>query len=100
MAKTFAQRVKQEGAAAPVRQGLGEMPLTLWVIVAGVILYLYIRRANLGIDTHPGEGRAVTVKPSVTLPGPPVLPPVTFEPPGHVPIIPLPGQGGGGVIFQ
>ncbi len=56
-------RVATEGGAAVVRQGLGEMPLTLWLIVAAVILYLYIRRANLGIDLHPSEGKSVTIKP-------------------------------------
>lgn len=44
-----------------MKGGLGNMPLTLWVLVAGIILYLYIRRANLGIDTHPGE--VVTIHP-------------------------------------
>jgi len=67
-----------------MRGGLGQMPLTLFVLVAAVVLYLYIRRSNLGIDTHPGEGKTVTVKPpppSVLIPrsrggAPPVLPPV------------------------
>lgn len=72
-----------------MKGGLGHMPLTLWVIVAAVILYLYIRRANLGIDRHPGE--------QVTLPArtPPVLPsvPGTFAPP------PLAGQPGGPSII-
>lgn len=46
-----------------MKGGLGNMPLTLFVLVAGVILYLHVRRASLGIDTHPGEGKSVTVKP-------------------------------------
>lgn len=61
--KTVYQRVVTEGGAPVARQGLGEMPLTLWVLVAGVILYLYIRRASLGIDTHPGEGKPVLIGP-------------------------------------
>lgn len=60
------------------RGGLGEMPLTLWLLVSGVVIYLYIRRSNLGIDTHPGEGRPVPVKPApptVAVPGaPPAAP--------------------------
>ena len=77
-----------------MKGGLGQMPLTLWVIVAAVILYLYIRRANVGIDLHPGEAQAAPAnRPSVTLP--PVLPPVpgTFAPP------PLAGQPGGPSII-
>lgn len=53
-----------------MKGGLGNMPLTLWVVVAAVVLYLYIRRANLGIDTHPGEAAAAPVRapqPTVTL---------------------------------
>ena len=38
-----------------MKGGLGQMPLTLFVIVAAVVVYLYIRRAHLGIDRHPGE---------------------------------------------
>ena len=55
------------------RSGLGNMPLTLWLLVAGVVTYLYIRRSNLGIDTHPGEGKPVPVRPApptVVIPGP------------------------------
>ncbi len=51
-----------------MKGGLGQMPLTLFIIVAAIVLYFYIRRAHLGIDKHPGE--QVTVKPSV-----PILPP-------------------------
>ena len=81
-----------------MKGGLGEMPLTLWVLVAAVILYLYLRRANLGIDTHPGE--AVTVAPRRQ---PPIPPPVPY---GFIPpdtrgltIIPVPaGPTGGGLL--
>ena len=82
------QRVVSEGGTSVVKQGLGEMPLTLWVIVAAVILYLYIRRANVGIDLHPGEKVQAPLfapQPRVELRGtvPPVLPhvPGTFGPP-------------------
>ena len=95
---TAYRRVVTEGGGTVARQGLGEMPLTLWVLVAAVILYLYLRRANLGIDTHPGE--AVTVRPQRS---PPVLPPVPggFLPPDTrgLTIIPVPsGPAGGGLL--
>ena len=54
-----------------MKGGLGQMPLTLFTIVAAVVVYLYIRRAHLGIDQHPGE--KVTLKPGRGKP--PVLPP-------------------------
>jgi hypothetical protein len=73
----FSQRVREEGGATAVRQGLGEMPLTLFLIVAGVVLWLYIRRASLGIDKHPGEARSVPVRATKA---PPVLPLVTLQP--------------------
>jgi hypothetical protein len=81
-----------------MKGGLGEMPLTLWVLVAAVVLYLYLRRAHLGIDTHPGE--AVTVAPRRS---PPVLPAVagTFLPPDTrgLTIIPVPtGPAGRGLL--
>lgn len=41
-----------------MKGGLGAMPLTLFVIVAAVILFLYLRRAHAGIDLHPGEKAA------------------------------------------
>lgn len=51
-------------------QKIADMPLTTYLIVAGIILYLYIRRANLGIDKHPGERvRAAPQRPAkVTIP--------------------------------
>jgi hypothetical protein len=60
------------------------MPLTLFLAVAGVILWLYVRRANLGIDQHPGEKVAIVPRkgPSVTLQ------------PRQGPISILPPQGG------
>lgn len=70
--------------------GLGNMPLTLWLIVAAIVLYLYIRRANLGIDLHPGEAvRVQPRKPSVFIG--PIQPPAPFTFPNP----PLPGQPGG-----
>lgn len=97
-----------------MKTGLGNMPLTLFVIVAGIILFLYIRRANLGIDTHPGEGKSVMVqpnRPAVLIPrsqggSPPVLPPIPDwvakqfpVPPQPAPAIqPMPGISGGGVM--
>lgn len=84
--RPIVQRVKEEGGATVARQGLGEMPLTLWVIVAGIILFLYIRRAHLGIDTHPGE--RVQVKPKQ---------PSVFIGPLRPPELPAPGQRGLGL---
>lgn len=95
-----------------MKGGLGNMPLTLWVIVAAVILYLYLRRANLGIDTHPGEGKSVTIpRPTVLIPrsqgdSPPVLPPIPdwvakqfpVTPQPAPSIQPMPGTSGGGVM--
>lgn len=68
-----------------MKGGLGNMPLTLFIIVAGIVLYFYIRRANLGIDTHPAEGRPVPVGPRSG--GPPVLPPIGPN------FLPSPGPG-------
>lgn len=68
-----------------MKGGLGNMPLTLFVIVAGIILFLYIRRAHLGIDTHPGERVQVKPRaPSVFIG--PIAPDRPFS---------LPGGGGG-----
>jgi hypothetical protein len=86
---SFSQRVREEGGATVVRQGLGEMPLTLFLLVAGVVVWLYIRRAYLGIDTHPGEGRSVPVRPRS---GPPVLPPI-FLPQSKPPPLQTPKGG-------
>ena len=85
------QRVLKEGGGPVAKEGLGEMPLTLFVIVAGVVLYLHIRRANLGIDTHPGEtvqtGKPTV--PTVSIPysqgGKPSAPPPVLEMPGSAP---------------
>lgn len=68
-----------------MKGGLGQMPLTLWLLVAAIVLYFYLRRANLGIDTHPGEGSGVTVRPktpSVFI-GP--RPPLSAVPPQAIP---------------
>lgn len=58
--------------------GLGNMPLTLFILVASVVVYLHIRRANLGIDLAPREQPAMEPSPAVFPPtvliGPP--PPV------------------------
>ncbi len=64
-----------------MKGGLGNMPLTLYLVVAGVVLWLYIRRSSLGIDQHPGEKVAIAPKrPTVTIQPrqglPPILPPV------------------------
>lgn len=63
------------------RSGLGNMPLTLFVIVAGVVMYLYLRRSHAGIDLAPSEQTTVTLpapQPSVSLP--PVLPQIPGTP--------------------
>jgi hypothetical protein len=68
-ATTVYQRVEEKGAGGA---GLGQMPLTLWVITAGVVLYLYVRRASLGLDKHPAEkprpAMRATAPATVTLP--------------------------------
>lgn len=64
--RTLYQKVEAEGVRGAAEGGLGKMPLTLWVIVAAVVLYLYIRRARLGIDQHPGE----KPKPAYVTPAP------------------------------
>ena len=72
-AKGFAEQVRTQGGAETVRQDLGEMPLTLWLLVSGVVVALYLSRAARA------PAKAATKKqPTVTLPtgGPPVLPPV------------------------
>jgi hypothetical protein len=69
------------------RPGLGEMPLTLWVIVAAVILYLYLRRAG----AHLPQAITGAPAPTVTLPaysGPPVLPQVPGTPGPPVQFLP------------
>lgn len=71
-----------------MKGGLGQMPLTLFVVVAGIILYLHVRRANLGIDKAPSEGApAAAPAPTVRIPysaggAPPVLQPVPGTPAG------------------
>ena len=74
---TVYQKLENGGAQAAAEGGLGRMPLTLWVIVAGVVLYLYIRRAHLGIDQHPGEKPA---PPAHVAPAPTVRPKVLIAP--------------------
>lgn len=92
------------------RGGLGNMPLTLFVIVAGIILYLYIRRANLGIDLHPAEAPSVFIRPMLPQPAPqvfigPVLPgqnTFSYSSSGGggllTPDLPAGTSGGGGVL--
>lgn len=72
------QRVVTEGGGSVARAGLGEMPLTLFVIVAGIVLFFAIRRAHLGIDLHPSE--KVTVKPKPAPKGAPSYGPVYINP--------------------
>lgn len=55
--------IKQEGVGGA---GLGEHPLTIWLVTAIVIVYLYIRRSHLGVDSHPVK--KTVVRPSVPLP--------------------------------
>lgn len=67
---------------------MGKMPLTLFVITAATVLWLYLRRAQVGSIKHPGEkvrppaprGGVVNLKPARG--APPVLPWVGgFRPP-------------------
>lgn len=85
-----------------MRHGLGDLPLTLFVIVAGVILFFYLRRANLGIDQHPGEKvtaqAAAPIGPPVPLIGP--QQPITIAPFKIPGILPMPGGSAGGTVFQ
>ena len=90
---TTGEVLTRKGGAAAAERGLGEMPLTLWVIVAAVVLYLYVRRSKLGIDRHPGEGARVAIPtkqtPMIRIPGQqpfPVLPGVDVLPPGFKPV--------------
>jgi hypothetical protein len=76
--------------------GLGQMPLTLFLLVAGVVVWLYIRRAHLGIDTHPGEGRNI---PLPSRSGPPVLPPI-FLPTPKPPPLQMPEEMPRGDVFR
>lgn len=84
-----------------MRRGLGQMPLTLFVIVAAVVLYLYIRRSRLGIDQHPGERQQPgqpAKAPSVYV-GPPAFPVGPGIVPAPVlPAIPGTPNGPGGLI--
>ncbi len=81
---TAYEKTVREGGSAGLERGLGEMPLTLFLVAAATILFLYIRRSSVGIDLHPGErARAMPGKqPTVTITPrsrggtPPVLPPV------------------------
>ena len=51
--------------------GLGENPLTLWLVASSIILFLYFRRAAVGVDRHPEERKpAVISKPRDTPPAP------------------------------
>lgn len=62
------QRVVREGGGKVAREGLAEMPLTLFLLVAGVVLFFYIRRAHLGIDLHPSEQTpAPVIRPTPTV---------------------------------
>lgn len=87
-----------------MKGGLGNMPLTLFVIVAAIVMYLHIRRSSLGIDTHPGE--AVSVKPAAPKPSvfigplqPLANPPLPGQPgfPGIAPA-PAAGNASGGLL--
>lgn len=98
-APTVYRRVVTEGGASVAHQGLSEMPLTLWVIVAAVVLYLYLRRANLGIDTHPGEAVTVAPRPAFRVPILPPVPGTPNGPAGYLPNPPLVGQPGGASII-
>lgn len=70
---TKIEGVKKEGVAGAK---LGENPLTIWLLTAVIIVYLYIRRSHIGVDLHPAEQ-----KPAIKVPAPkqkqvtiPVLP--------------------------
>lgn len=91
-------QIKREGVAGA---GIGEQPLTLWLITAIIIVYLYIRRSNLGIDLHPAEGKPLvqprTPPPTVTFPvGPAVNPSNPFNIGPSPTLIPIPSNGVGG----
>lgn len=75
---TVGEKLVREGAVGAADRGLGEMPLTLFVIVAAVVLYFYLRRASLGIDLHPAERPSVRVGRGNG--APPVLPRIPGTP--------------------
>lgn len=76
------EEISKKGIAGA---GLGENPLTIWLLTACIVVYLYIRRSNLGIDLHPAEKKAVTPAPKetgvkLTIPHSfPILPPVGVD---------------------
>ena len=67
---TTYETLERGGGSAALNRGLGEMPLTLWVLTAAIILYFYLRRARLGIDRHPNE-KVATAKPAIRQPARP-----------------------------
>lgn len=57
---TKTESVQKEGVSG---LALGENPLTIWLLSTCIIVYLYIRRSNLGIDLHPAESKPATNMP-------------------------------------
>lgn len=91
----LAAQTREVGGAQAAQTNLGEMPFTLFLLVAGVVIWLYIRRAHLGIDTHPGEGRNI---PLPSRGAPPVLPPI-FLPQPVPPLLKAPEEAPRGRLF-
>jgi hypothetical protein len=57
--KTTLRKTEREGFAGG---GIGEHPLTIWLITTAVIVFLYIRRSRLGVDLHPDEKKQASIK--------------------------------------
>jgi len=83
--KRLQNTIEQQGSPG---LDLGEHPLTIWLITAVVIVWLYIRRSNLGIDLHPMEKSPAIKQPSAK-PSPkvsiPVLPSAGVDWSGSLP---------------
>jgi hypothetical protein len=71
------------------------MPLTLWLAVSGIIIYFYLRRANLGIDVHHPK---ITLNAGGVKKQFPVILPAAPAPGGGFYSPSLSDSGGGGTI--
>ncbi len=74
---------RAQGGAAVAREGIGEMPLTLFILVAAVIVWLYLSRMSKAQGTTAVVKRLPTVTITPRGGAPPILPPVGgFRSPG------------------
>jgi hypothetical protein len=83
-----------------MKRGLGDMPLTLFILVTAIILYLYLKRSGLGaklLQASVGSPASVTIKQSPTFTPPQVANPPLVGQPGGPRIIQIPVNPG---VFQ